>query len=96
MRSKAEIKVAYDLCKNTLGGKPLVEYTPYDRAVRFQRSALRNCYEAYEDYVQHQAIVLKWLPELDGAGSDNQIVANVWRWCLGLKDELPVNVQKQR
>ncbi len=96
MRSKAEIKVAYDLCENTLRGKSFVEYTPYDRAVRFQRSALRECYEDYEAYSLHRADILKWLPELDGAGADYQIVANTWRWCLRIKDKLPVNVQKQR
>lgn len=96
MRSKVEINTAYLMCENVLGGKSFVEYTPYDRAVRFQRSALRECYEDYDGYSLHRADVLKWLPELDGAGSDYQIVANTWRWCLGMADKLPVNVQKQR
>lgn len=96
MRSRADIKVAYDLCENVLGGKSFVEYTPYDRAVRFQRSALRECYMDYEGYSLNQADVLRWLPELDSAGADYRIVANAWRWCLGLKDKLPVDVQKQR
>ena len=96
MRSLMEIKTAYDICQKTLSGKKFAEYTPYDRRLRFQRSALRNCYESYQNFVLHKAEVLTWLPEMDQAGSDYQVVANTWRWCFGIIDELPVEFQRQR
>ncbi len=96
MRSLVEIKTAYDMCQSVLGGKSFVEYTSYDRRLRFQRSALRNCYEDYQEYVLHKADVLAWLPKLDQGGADYQVVADTWRWCLGINDKLPVKFQRQR
>lgn len=97
MRSREAIHGAYVLCENVLGGKSFVEYTPYDRALRFQRSTLLNCYESYEDYMLHQSDVLRWIKEFEQGGDDHgKVVADTWRWCLEINKELPVKIQKQR
>ncbi|MBP3340051.1 MAG: hypothetical protein J6L47_00055 [Alphaproteobacteria bacterium] len=97
MRRRATIKAVYTMCEKALGGKQFGEYTPYDRALRFQRSTLLNCYESYKDYMLHQSDVLRWIKEFEQGGDDHgKIVADTWRWVLEINKELPVRITKQR
>ncbi len=96
MRRCATIKAVYTMCEKALGGKSFGEYTPYDRRLRFQRSTLKNCWQLYDQYLLHQSDVLAWIKEFDQQGDENKVVADTWRWVLGVNKKLPVRIQKQR
>lgn len=96
MRRRATIKAVYTLCEKALGGKAPAEYTSYEHKLRFQRSVLRNTWQMYDQFVLNQSCVLEWIVEYDRNGGDNKIIADTWRWCLGINKKLPVKIQKQR
>ena len=97
MRNRAIIKAAYTLCDRALGGKFVGEYSPDERRLRFQRSALKNCWESYEDYKISQVEVLTWAEEFEKGGDrDGKIIADTWRWCYGVNKKLPVKIPRQR
>ncbi|MBR2412833.1 MAG: hypothetical protein IKB10_04200 [Alphaproteobacteria bacterium] len=96
MRRKATIKAVYTLCNRALDGKSPVEYTLYDKKLRYQRSALRTCWQSYVDFDQRQVDVQEWIVEFERKGCLDKIVADTWRWCLGINKKLPVKIQKQR
>ena len=96
MRRRATIKAVYTLCDKVLGGKAPVEYTECDKRLRYQRSALRNCWQSYADFTKYQSDVRDWIVEFEQNGGDNKIIADTWRWCLGMNKKLPVKIQKQR
>lgn len=96
MRRKATIKAVYTLCEKALNGKLPIEYTEYDKKLRYQRSTLRNCWQSYADFVKYQADVQDWIVEFEQKGGFDKIVADTWRWCLGINKKLPVKIQEQR
>lgn len=96
MRRKATIKAVYTLCEKALGGKTPIEYTEYDKRLRYQRSVLRNCWQSYAQFEQYQTDVQNWVVEFEQKGGFDKIVADTWRWCLGINKKLPVKIQKQR
>ena len=96
MRRKATIKAGYTLGEKALNGKLPIEYTEYDKKLRYQRSTLRNCWQSYADFVKYQADVQDWIVEFEQKGGFDKIVADTWRWCLGINKKLPVKIQKQR
>lgn len=96
MRSREAIHGAYVLCENVLGGKSPVEYTEYDKRLRYQRSTLRDCWQSYADFTKYQSDVRDWIVEFEQKGGFDKIVADTWRWCLGINKKLPVKIQKQR
>lgn len=96
MRRRATIKAVYTLCEKALGGKSPVEYTECDKRLRYQRSALRNCWQSYADFTKCQSDVRDWIVEFEQNGGFDKIVADTWRWCLGINKKLPVKIQKQR
>ena len=90
------IKGACTRCINVLGPKPLCAYTDYDRNLRIQRSTLQKFADDYDLYVSHQMVVRDWVIDFDGRGHDSRIIADTWRWCLGINKKLPVKIVKQR
>ena len=95
MRRCATIKAVYTMCQNALGNKPFEEYVPYDMDLRLQRGVLKGRWQSYGEFVSHQTEVLSWIADFDRRGHDNKIVADTWRWCLGINKKLPVKIQKQ-
>ncbi len=96
MRRRATIKSVCTMCDKALGDKPFGKYTLRDRRLRFQRSTLKNCWQMYDQYMLHQSDVLDWIKEFDQQGADDKIIADTWRWVLGVNKKLPVRIQKQR
>lgn len=95
MRRYATIKAVYTMCQNALGGKPFEEYTSYDVDLRIQRGVLRGVWQEYDEFVLHKTDVLSWIADFDRRGHDNKIIADTWRWALGINKKLPVKIQKQ-
>ena len=97
MRKRATIKAVYTLCDKALGGKNVGEYSVQERRLRFQRSALKNCWESYYEYEVNQGEVLNWMAEFEkGSERDGKIIADTWRWCYGINKKLPVKIPYQR
>ena len=95
MRRCATIKAVYTMCQKTLVGKPFEEYELYDMHLLIQYGVLKGCWQEYDEFMSHQADVLSWVADFDRRGHDNKIVADTWRWCLGINKKLPVKIQKQ-
>ena len=96
MRRRATIKAVYTLCEKALADKLFAEYTLHDRRLRFQRSALRNCWQMYDEFVLHQSDVMFWIKEFDQQGGESRVVADTWRWVLEINKKLPVKITRQR
>ena len=96
VRRRATVKAVYTLCEKVLDGKFPVEYTEYDKRLRYQRSVLRNCWCQYDVFISHRSDVQDWIKEYDAMGGYNKIVADTWRWILCMNKKLPVKIQKNR
>ena len=96
VRRRATVKAVYTLCEKVLDGKSPVEYTEYDKRLRYQRSVLRNCWCQYDVFISHQSDVQDWIAEYDARGGYNKIVADTWRWILCMNKKLPVKIQNNR
>ncbi len=97
MRSLKTIKMAYSICADSLGNKPMSVYTTHDFDLRVQRSALEKVVRQYDDYARNIDSVREWCAEYaikkDRA---SHIIADVWCWVLGDKLRLPVAMVKSR
>ncbi len=97
MRSLKVIEMAYSVCADSLGDKPLSVYTAQDFDLRTQRSVLEKVVRQYADYSANEDLVRDWCVDY-AAKKDrtSNIIAGTWRWCLKINKELPVRMQKQR
>ena len=97
MRSLKTIEMVYSMCDDALRGKALSSYTVYDFDLRAQRSVLEKVVVQYSDYVANADLVCGWCAEY-AAKKDrlSNIIADTWRWCLEINEELPVKIRKQR
>ncbi len=95
MRRCATIRAVCTMCQNSLGAKSFEDYTSYDIELLIQRGVLKGCWQEYDEFMSHQTEVLSWVADFDRRGRDNKIVADTWRWCLGINKKLPVKIQKQ-
>lgn len=97
MRSLKTIEMAYSVCADSLGDKPLSVYTAHDFDLRTQRSVLEKVVGQYSDYVANADLVRDWCAEYATKKDRvSHIIADTWRWCLADNKELPVKIQKQR
>ncbi|MBO5662523.1 MAG: hypothetical protein J6S12_01525 [Alphaproteobacteria bacterium] len=97
MRSLKTIEMAYSICADSLGNKPMSVYTVHDFDLRAQRSALEKIVRQYNDYEANKDSVREWCTEY-AAKQDrvSQVIAGVWRWALGDAPRLPVAMVKSR
>lgn len=96
MRRRSTIKAVCSMCYAVLNGKRLCDYSDNDRKLRIQGSTLQKVWKDYEDYKIHQTTVLKWCVDFDGCGADYKIIADAWRWAMGVNKKLPVKIQRYR
>lgn len=96
MRSLKTIEMAYSVCADSLGGKPLSAYTAYDFDLRVQRSVLEKVVRDYPDYVASADSVRDWCVDY-AAKKDrvSNIIAETWRWALGDAPRLPVAIKSR-
>ena len=96
MRSLKTIEMAYAVCADSLGGKPLSAYTAYDFDLRVQRSVLEKVVRQYADYSANKDLVRDWCVDY-AAKKDrvSNIIAETWRWVLGDVSRLPVAIKSR-
>ncbi len=91
------IEDACSACADALAGKAFSVYTTHDFDLRTQRSVLEKVAREYPEYVANMDLVRSWCAEyMAKKDRVSHIIAGTWRWCLGIKDNLPVKIQKQR
>lgn len=97
MRSLKTIEMAYSICADSLGNKPMSVYTAHDFDLRVQRSALEKIVRQYNDYEANKDSVREWCIEYSAKQDRvSQVIAGVWRWALGDAPRLPVAMVKSR
>lgn len=63
MRSLKTIEMAYSICAESLGTKPISVYTAHDFDLRCQRSVLEKVVSQYSEYVENVDPVRAWCVE---------------------------------
>ena len=97
MRSLKTIEMAYSICVDSLGNKPMSVYTAHDFDLRTQRSVLEKIVCQYNDYEANKDSVRVWCAEYEAKNDRvSRVIAGVWRWALGDEMRLPIKMEKSR
>lgn len=97
MRSLKTIEMAYFICADSLGNKPMYVYTEHDFDLRVQRSVLEKVVRQYDEYAANKDAVRVWCAEYSAKHDRvSQVIADTWRWALGDVSRLPVAMVKSR